>query len=313
MDKKQRIFVAGHHGMVGGAIARKLRQEGYEHLLERTHRELDLTRQADVEQFFASQRPEFVFLAAARVGGIHANTTYPAEFIYSNLQIQNNCIEAARRYPVKKLLFLGSSCIYPRDAAQPIREESLLTGPLEETNQWYAIAKIAGIRMTQAYRRQYGLNAISLMPTNLYGFGDNFHHENSHVLPALIRRFHEARIRGEQQVVIWGSGQPRREFLFVDDLAEAAIFLMRHYDSEEIINVGVGHDLTIAELAQLIQKIIGFSGELRFDPSKPDGTPVKCLDVSKINALGWKAKISLEEGITQTYRWFLDHQDSFRS
>ncbi|MBF0132352.1 MAG: GDP-L-fucose synthase [Magnetococcales bacterium] len=312
MEKHSRIFVAGHHGLVGGAIVRRLLREGYTHVLTAPRQELDLTRQADVEFFFKTHRPEYVFLTAARVGGIHANAHYPADFIYSNLQIQNNCIETARCYPLKKMQFFGSSCIYPRDCPQPIREESLLTGPLEPSNQWYAIAKIAGIRMVQAYRRQYGLNAISLMPTNLYGPEDNFHYEESHVLPALLRRFHEAKVRGDDHVVIWGTGNARREFLFVDDLAEAAIFLMHHYDAEEIINVGVGHDLTIAALAHMIQKIVGFSGAITFDTSKPDGTPIKRLNVSKLDALGWKAKTSLEEGITQTYRWFLEHQDSFR-
>ncbi|HIJ84602.1 MAG: GDP-L-fucose synthase [Magnetococcales bacterium] len=312
MEKNSRIFVAGHRGLVGGAIVRRLRQEGYENILERTHAELDLTRQDEVDRFFAAARPEYLFLAAAKVGGIYANATYPADFMYSNLQIQNNCFESARRHGVRKVQFLGSSCIYPRDCPQPMTEESLLTGPLEQTNQWYAIAKIAGILMSQAYRRQHRLNTISLMPTNLYGPGDNFHHENSHVLPALIRRFHEAKVQDSEKVVVWGSGTPIREFLHVDDLADAALFLMHHYDSEEIINVGVGQGLTIRALAQLVQKVVGYPGELQFDPSKPDGTPEKCLNVNKLTQQGWQAKISLEEGIIQTYRWFLEHQDSFR-
>ncbi|MBF0415519.1 MAG: GDP-L-fucose synthase [Magnetococcales bacterium] len=312
MEKKSRIFVAGHRGLVGGAILRQLRAEGYENILLAGRKELDLTRQTAVEDYFATHRPEYVFLAAAVVGGIHANATYPADFILGNLQIQNHCIEAARRYRVNKLLFLGSSCIYPRDCPQPIVEGSLLTGPLEASNQWYAIAKIAGIRLVQAFRRQYGFQGICLMPTNLYGPGDNFHHENSHVLPALIRRFHEAKLSGADQVVIWGTGTPRREFLFVDDLAAASLFLMQHYDAEEIVNVGVGKDVSIRELAEMIQRVVGYAGDLSFDTDKPDGTPVKCLNVDKLSQLGWRAATGLEEGIRVTYQWFLEHQDSFR-
>ncbi|MBF0110804.1 MAG: GDP-L-fucose synthase [Magnetococcales bacterium] len=313
MDQDSRIFVAGHRGLVGGAIVRRLVAAGYERLLLRSRSELDLTCQEAVHRFFAETRPDFVFLAAAKVGGIHANSTYPVQFIQDNLQIQSNCMEAAHRYGVKKFLFLGSSCIYPRDAPQPLREEALLAGPLEPTNQWYAIAKIAGIRLAQSYRRQYGFNAISLMPTNVYGPGDNFHLENAHVLPALLRRMHEARCAGAAKVVIWGTGRARREFLHVDDLADAVLFLMRHYDSEEIINVGVGEDLTISELAHLIRDIVGFDGALEFDTSKPDGMPVKRLEVARVQGLGWRAKTPLREGIAATYRWFLDHQDSFRN
>lgn len=312
MEKNSRIFLAGHRGLVGGAILRQLRAEGYENILLASRDELDLCRQDDVEGYFAEWRPEYVFLAAAVVGGIHANATYPADFILCNLQIQNNCIEAARRTQVNKLLFLGSSCIYPRDCPQPMVEESLLTGPLEVSNQWYAIAKIAGIRLVQSFRRQHGLNGICLMPTNLYGPGDNFHHENSHVLPALIRRFHEAKVAGSHEVVVWGTGTPRREFLFVDDLAAACLFLMRHYDAEEIINVGVGWDVSIRELAEMVQGVVGYEGALRFDTDKPDGTPVKCLNVDKLSQLGWRAGTELEKGIRVTYQWFLDHQDSFR-
>jgi GDP-L-fucose synthase len=305
MNKDARIFVAGHAGLVGGAIVRGLRAEGFHDLITRTRAELDLTRQQPVEDFFARERPEYVFLSAARVGGIHANNTYPADFIRDNLQLQTNVIVAAREHGVRKLLFLGSSCIYPRLAPQPMREDYLLTGPLEPTNEWYAVAKIAGIKLCQAYRRQYGFNAISAMPTNLYGPGDNFHPENSHVLPALMRRLHEAKLRGDARVTIWGTGTPRREFLHVDDLARACVFLMRNYDGEELLNVGVGTDVSIRELAGMIAKVTGFGGEVDTDPSRPDGTPRKLLDVSKIEALGWRAQIPLEEGLRQTYAWFL--------
>lgn len=304
MNKEDRIFVAGHTGLVGSAIVRRLRSEGYKNLLLRSHKELDLTRQVEVEAFFQQSKPEYVFLAAAKVGGIHANNTYPGEFLSVNLQIQTNVIDAAYRYGVRKLLFFGSSCIYPRLAPQPIREEYLLTGPLEPTNTWYAIAKIAGIKMCQAYWRQYGFRAVSIMPTNLYGPGDNFSLENSHVLPALIRKFHEAKTTQMPEVVIWGTGTPRREFLHVDDLADAALFLVQHYDSDEPINVGVGEDISILELAKLVAHEVGFEGKIALDPSKPDGTPRKLLDVSKITSLGWRARISLEEGIHQTYDWF---------
>jgi GDP-L-fucose synthase len=306
MNKSASIFVAGHRGMVGSAIARRLEAEGYARLLLRTRAELDLTRQAEVEKFFAEERPEYVFLAAARVGGILANSTRPAEFIGENLAIQSNVIDAAYRNGAKKLLFLGSSCIYPKFAPQPIREESLLEGALEPTNEWYAIAKIAGIKMAQAYRAQYGFSTIALMPTNLYGPGDNFDLQSSHVAPAMIRRFHEAKLAGAAEVTLWGSGTPRREFLQVDDLADAAIFAMLHHDSAQILNAGTGEDLSIRELAETIRSITGFEGNIAWDTSKPDGTPRKLLDVSRLAALGWKARIPLREGLEAAYKWYLD-------
>lgn len=308
MDERSKIYVAGHRGLVGSAIVRRLRAEGYTNLVTRTRDELDLCDQAAVYRFFKEERPEYVFLAAAKVGGILANSTYPADFIRDNLLIQTHVIDAAYRHGVKKLLFLGSSCIYPKHAPQPMREEYLLTGPLEPTNEPYAVAKIAGIKMVEAYRRQYGFNAISLMPTNLYGPGDNFDLETSHVIPALIRKFHEARVKGAPEVVVWGTGAPRREFLHVDDLADAAVFLMKHYDGETIINVGVGEDITIRELAEVIREVVGYTGKIVFDPSKPDGTPRKLLDVSRLHALGWKAKIPLREGLEQTYRWYVERE-----
>jgi GDP-L-fucose synthase len=308
MNKQDKIYIAGHRGLAGSALVRRLTAEGYTKLLVRSHRQLDLTDQRAVTEFFAGERPDYVFLAAARVGGIHANETYPADFIRDNLQIEINVIDAAWRCGVQKLLFLGSSCIYPRLAPQPITEDSLLGGPLEPTNEWYAIAKIAGIKLCQAYRRQYGWRAIALMPTNLYGPGDNFHPENSHVLPALIRRFHEAKVHAREAVIVWGSGAPRREFLHVDDLAEAALFLMRHYEDEAIINVGVGEDISIAELADLIREQVGYRGRIVFDTSKPDGTPRKLLDVRRLRELGWQARIGLREGIAATYAWFLAQQ-----
>jgi GDP-L-fucose synthase len=313
MNKEDPIFVAGHAGLVGGAIVRRLRQDGFNNLVLRTRRELNLTRQADVDGFFAQVRPAYVFLAAAKVGGIHANNSYPADFLRDNLQIQTNIIDSAWRHGVRKLLFLGSSCIYPKLAPQPMPEECLLTGPLEPTNEWYAIAKIAGIKMCQAYRRQHGFRAISLMPTNLYGPGDNFSLENSHVLPALIRKFHEAHTRGESEVVVWGTGTPRREFLHVDDLADASVFLMQKYESDQLINVGVGSDLSILELAELVARVVGFKGKVVLDPTKPDGTPRKLLDVSKLHALGWQARISLEDGVRQTYTWFLKNVANLRT
>jgi len=305
MKPDSRIFVAGHRGLVGSAICRRLRREGYSNLILRGRDLLDLREARAVDAFFSAEKPEYVFLAAARVGGILANSTRPAEFIYENLAIQTNVIESARVHGAAKLQFLGSSCIYPKLAPQPIREDALLSGPLEPTNEWYAIAKIAGIKMAQAYRRQYGFRAISLMPTNLYGPGDNFDLESSHVLPALIRRFHEARESGAADVTIWGTGSPRREFLHVDDLADAVLHLMLTYDEEGIVNVGTGEDVTIRELAEMIGSIVGFKGRLRFDASKPDGTPRKLLDVSRLNALGWKARIPLAEGIRSTYEWYL--------
>jgi GDP-L-fucose synthase len=306
MNKDARIFVAGHRGLVGSAIVRRLAADGCPNLLVRSSSELDLRSQPAVEQFFAAQRPEYVFLAAARVGGIHANNTYPADFIRDNLQIQTNVIDAAYRHGTRKLLFLGSSCIYPRLAPQPMPESCLLTGPLEPTNEPYAIAKIAGVKMCEAYRRQYGFNAISAMPTNLYGPGDNFDLEKSHVLPALIRKFHEAKLRGERQATVWGSGTPRREFLHVDDLADACVFLMRHHANGELVNVGWGEDVSIRELAEIIRDVVDFRGELQFDPSKPDGTPRKLLDVSRMTALGWRPRIALKDGIASSYRWFVE-------
>jgi GDP-L-fucose synthase len=304
MHKNARIFVAGHRGLVGSAIVRRLRSEGYENLLLAGREELDLCHQPAVDEFFSRHRPEYVFLAAAKVGGILANSTSPAEFLRDNLAIQNNVIDAAWRNAARKLVFLGSSCIYPKFAPQPIREDSLLTGALEPTNEWYAIAKIAGIKMCQAYRQQYGFPAISLMPTNLYGPGDNFDLQKSHVLPALMRKFHEAQMNGSAEVVVWGTGAPRREFLHVDDMADATVFLMRTYDSPEIVNVGTGQDLTIRDLAEMIGRITGYQGRLVLDASKPDGTPRKLLDVSRIHTLGWRAQIPLEQGVADTYRWY---------
>ncbi len=302
-----KIYVAGHRGLVGGAVERALRERGYQNLVLRTHAELDLTDQAAVRAFFERERPEGVILAAARVGGIHANNTRPALFIRDNLLIQDNVIDAAYRSGVAKLVFLGSSCIYPKFAPQPIHEDSLLTGALEPTNEWYAVAKIAGIKMCQAYRREFGFNAISLMPTNLYGPGDNFDLQNSHVLPALIRRFHEAKLRGDSQITVWGTGTPRREFLHVHDLADAIVHLLETYDAEPIVNVGWGEDVTIRELATLVAEVAGFRGEVGFDASKPDGTPRKLLDTTRLRALGWQPRIPLREGIEGTYAWFRQH------
>lgn len=308
MELQSRIYVAGHRGLVGSALVRKLTAEGYSNLICRTHRELDLTEQDAVRRFFARERPEYVFMAAAKVGGILANSMYGADFIRENLLAQCHVIDAAYRSGVGKLLFLGSSCIYPRCAPQPIAEDSLLAGPLEPTNEPYAIAKIAGIRMAQAYRTQFGFNAINLMPTNLYGPGDNFDEHTSHVLPALIRKFHNAKMARAEEAAIWGTGSARREFLHVDDLAEAAVFLMRHYDSGEIINVGAGVDIAIGELASLVASVIGYKGRIAQDLSKPDGTPRKLLDVSRLTALGWRAHIGLRDGIERTYRWFVEHR-----
>ena len=302
-----RVYVAGHGGLVGSAIVRRLGKLGCRSLIVRRSSELDLRQQAAVEHFFSEHRPEFVFLAAAKVGGILANSTRPAEYLHDNLAIQTNVIQAAWAHGAKKLLFLGSSCIYPKLAPQPIKEEYLLTGPLEATNEAYAIAKIAGLKLAAAYHAQYGFSAISLMPTNLYGPGDNFDLQTSHVLPAMIRRFHEAKISNSPSVTLWGTGTPRREFLHVDDLAEAACFLMENYDSPDLLNVGVGEDLTIEELAGLVARIVGYSGHIVFDASRPDGTPRKLLDVSRIHALGWRARISLEQGIASTYEWYVAH------
>ena len=300
-----KIFVAGHRGLVGSAIVRRLQAEGANNLLLRTRQELDLTDQAAVAAFFAQERPEYVFLAAAKVGGIQANNTRPAEFLYENLAIQANVIHSAWVHGAKKLCFLGSSCIYPKLAPQPLKEDYLLTGPLEPTNEWYAIAKIAGIKQCQAYRRQYGFDAISLMPTNLYGPGDNFDLQNSHVLPALIRKFHEAKLAGAPEVVIWGTGTPLREFLHVDDMADASVFLMRNYSEEQFVNVGSGEDLSIRDLAGLVADVVGYSGRIVNDASKPDGTPRKLMDVSRLRAMGWAPRIGLREGIEGVYRWYV--------
>jgi len=307
MHKDGRIFVAGHRGLVGSALVRALKAAGYRNLVCRSHRELDLADQRVVSHFFERERPDYVFLAAAKVGGIQANNDYPADFLRDNLTIGLNVIDSAHRSGVRKLLFLGSSCIYPRLAPQPILESALLTSPLEPTNQWYAIAKIAGVKLVQAYRRQYGFGGISLMPTNLYGPGDNFDLNTSHVLPALLRKFQDAIESRAAEVVVWGSGAPRREFLHVDDFADAALHLMLNYEDEEIVNVGTGEDVTIAELAALIGRVTGYRGRIIFDSSKPDGTPRKLLDVSRLRACGWQARIGLEEGIRQTYEWYLAH------
>jgi len=313
VEKGAKVYVAGHQGLVGSAILRKLISEGYSNIVTRSFQELDLRDQTAVNEFFKKEQPEYVFLAAAKVGGILANNTYPVDFLRDNLLIQTNVIDAAYRYGSRKLLFLGSSCIYPKFAPQPIKEEYLLTGELEPTNEPYAIAKIAGIKLCQAYNRQYGTNFISVMPTNLYGPGDNFDLETSHVIPALIRKFHESKIKGKDQVVVWGSGKPFREFLHVDDLADACLFLMSNYNSSEIINIGTGKDLSIAELAYLIKDIIEYDGNIIFDTSKPDGTPRKLLDVSKLFNMGWKPRITLEEGIRSTYSWYQEHQKEYYS
>lgn len=304
MDKNALIYVAGHRGLVGGGICRALRRAGYSNLLIRTHAELDLCDQAAVRAFFADCRPDYVILAAAKVGGIYANATYPAEFIYQNLQIQNNVIDSAYRNGAKKLLFLGSSCIYPKLCPQPIKEEYLLTGPLEPTNDAYALAKIAGIKMCQAYRKQYGFDAISAMPTNLYGPGDNYHSESSHVIPALIRRFHEAKLAGAERVTIWGTGTALREFLHVDDMAEACVFLLDKYSDFEHVNVGCQKECAIMDVARLIAKVVGFEGAIDTDPSKPDGTPRKLMDSGKLFGMGWKPKFSLEDGLQNAYEDF---------
>jgi GDP-L-fucose synthase len=305
MREGSRIFVAGHGGLAGSALVRALQRLGYRNLILRSRGELDLMDQRAVLHFFETERPEYVFLAAAKVGGILANSTFPVDFLRDNLAIQSNVTEAARRCVVEKFVFLGSSCIYPRMAPQPIPESALLTGPLEPTNEWYAVAKVAGIKLVQAYRKQYGMKGICLMPTNLYGPGDNFDLASSHVLPALLRKFHEAKLNGAGEVVVWGSGKVLREFLHVDDFADAAVHLMLHYDSDEIINVGTGEDLTIAALAELIGRVVGYPGRITFDASKPDGTPRKLLDVSRLHAAGWRARITLEEGIRRTYEWYL--------
>lgn len=305
MDRQSKVYVAGHRGLVGSAILDRLETGGYENLVTRTREELDLTDAHMVDTFFEAERPEYVYLAAAKVGGILANATYPADFLRENLAIQLNVIDAAYRHGTKKLLFLGSSCIYPKFAPQPIKEEYLLTGELEATNEPYAIAKIAGLKLCQGYNKQYGTEFISIMPTNLYGPGDNFDLRNSHVLPALIRKFHEAKERGEPTVTVWGTGRPRREFLHVNDLADACVFLIESYSGDVPLNVGVGKDVSIGELAELVRDIVGYEGDIIYDTSKPDGTPRKLLDVSRLHDLGWRAKISLREGMEQTYAWFI--------
>ena len=308
MEKNSKIFVAGHRGMVGSAIYRKLQKEGYQNIITRTSKELDLRNQQAVTDFFAVEKPDYVFLAAAKVGGIVANNTYRADFLYENLAIQNNVIHQSYLNGVTKLMFLGSSCIYPKLAPQPLKEDYLLTGTLEPTNEPYAIAKIAGIKMCDAYRDQYGCNFISVMPTNLYGLNDNYHPENSHVLPALIRKFDEAKNNGSKEVVIWGTGSPMREFLYADDLADACYYLMENYNEPNLINIGTGEDLTIKDLALAVKKTVGFEGELVFDTSKPDGTPRKLMDVSKLHNLGWKHQIELEEGLKLAYQDYLSEK-----
>jgi len=305
MNKDSRIYVAGHRGMVGGAIYRKLTHDGFRNLIAASSKELDLKDALAVDKFFNQERPEYVFLAAAKVGGILSNNTYPADFLYDNLMIQNNVIEAAFRYNVKKLLFLGSSCIYPKFAPQPIREDSLLSGYLEPTNEAYAIAKIAGIKLCQAYYKQHGRHFMSAMPTNLYGYGDNYHPQNSHVLPALLRRFHEAKEADKEEVIIWGSGSPLREFMFADDLGAACVFLMENYDQPEIVNVGTGEEISILDLAHLIAKTVGYQGRIGFDKTKPDGTPRKLMDSTRLHSLGFRHRVSLKEGIASTYEDFL--------
>jgi GDP-L-fucose synthase len=305
MNKTSKIFVAGHRGLVGSAITRALLKEGYRNLITRTHKELDLTRQSKVERFFSTEKPDYVFLAAARVGGIIANNTYRADFIRENLEVQTNVIDSAYRAGVKKLMFLGSTCIYPRECPQPMKEEYLLTGKLEPTNEPYAVAKIAGIVMCQSYNRQYGTNFISVMPTNLYGPEDNFDLKTSHFLPAMIAKAHEAKTRNKKEIIVWGTGRPLREFLHVDDLAGASLFLMKRYNQGEIINVGTGKEATIRELAELVCEVVGFRGRIVYDRTKPDGMPRKLVDVSRIHQLGWKAKIALREGIVLTYQWYV--------
>lgn len=309
MDQNSKIYIAGHKGMVGAAIARTLKQQGYLNLLTRTSSELDLRNQSAVQEFFEKEKPEFVFLAAAKVGGIVANNTYRAEFLYDNLMIEANLIHASREHEVRKLLFLGSSCIYPKMAPQPMKEEHLLTGLLEPTNEPYAIAKIAGIKLCEAYRDQYGCNFIAAMPTNLYGPGDNYHAQNSHVIPAMIRKFHEAKVGQHSHVELWGTGSPLREFMHVDDLAEACIFLMNHYDEREFVNIGSGQELTIAALAQLIASTVDYHGELRFNTEMPDGTPRKLMDSSRIHAMGWSSRIELQEGLRRAYQDFLEGEN----
>jgi GDP-L-fucose synthase len=311
MEKNAKIYVAGHRGMVGSALVRRLQSEGYDNLIVRTSGDLDLRNQQAVADFFASEKPEYVFLAAAKVGGIMANNIYRADFLYENLQIQNNVIHSSFVTGVKKLMFLGSSCIYPKMAPQPLKEDALLTGPLEYTNEPYAIAKITGIKMCESYRKQYGCNYISVMPTNLYGPNDNYDLNNSHVLPAMIRKFHEAKVEGKPFVELWGTGSPLREFLHADDLADACVYLMKTYDEEQFVNIGVGEDISIKNLAELIQATVGYEGELRWNTDKPDGTPRKLMDVSRLHSMGWKHRYTLEEGIKLTYQDFLSKVEAY--
>lgn len=313
LDKSYKIYVAGHNGMVGSAIVRNLKSKGYNNIVTRTHRELDLTRQAQTEEFFKTEKPDVVVLAAAKVGGIYANNEYPADFIYTNLAMEVNVVKAAFDNGVKKFLFLGSSCIYPRLAPQPMKEDCLLTSALEKTNEGYALAKIAGLKMCEFFNKQYGTDYISCMPTNLYGINDNYHLKNSHVLPALLRRFHEAKINNDKTVTVWGTGTVMREFLYVDDLADACVFLLNNYSGNETVNIGTGKEVTIKELAETVKEVVGFRGELVFDASKPDGTPRKLLDVSKLNNLGWKYKTELKDGIELTYKDFLENYANLRT
>ena len=307
MEKNSKIYVAGHRGLVGSAIIRELQKKGYTNIIGKTHKELDLMDSMAVENFFKEEKPEYVFLAAAKVGGIYANSTYPADFIYQNLQIQNNVIGSAHKYGVKKLMFLGSSCIYPKMCPQPIKEEYLLSGYLEETNEAYALAKISGLKMCQYFNKQYGTNYISVMPTNLYGPYDNFHPENSHVMPALIRRFHEAKVNNAKEVVVWGSGTPLREFLYSEDMADACIYLMENYEGNDFFNIGTGKEITIKGLAELIKEVVGYEGKIVWDSTKPDGTPRKLLDVSRLEKAGWKHKMELKDGIREAYKWFIEN------
>ena len=310
MDNNSKIYVAGHNGMVGSAIVRNLKEKGFNNIIMKTSKELDLTRQANVEAFFEKEKPEFVFLVAAKVGGIHANNVYPAEFLYINLMIEANIIHSAYKYGVNKLLFLGSSCIYPKMSSQPIKEEYLLSGTLEPTNEAYAIAKITGVELCKFYRRQYECSFISAMPTNLYGVNDNFNLETSHVMPALIRKFHKAKIEGDKEVIMWGTGKPKREFLYVDDLADACVFLLNNYNEEIHINIGTGEDVEILALAKIIKEIVGYEGKITNDLSKPDGTTRKLLDVDRLHGIGWKHKVGLQEGIKKTYEWYLENYES---
>lgn len=313
MEQNAKIYVAGHRGLVGQALVRQLNAQGHTNIVTRTSKELDLTEQAAVREFFDAERPDYVLDAAAIVGGIMANDLYPADFIAGNLKIQTNLIDTAYRAGTKKMLFLGSTCIMPRDAPQPMKEEYMLTGPLEETNQWYAVAKIAGIKMCQAYRRQYGFDVISVQPTNLFGIGDNFDYETSHMAPAMIRRMHEAKLSNAENVVIWGTGTPKREIMFADDMADACVYLMKNYSDEPFVNIGTGEDISITDFATLVADVVGYSGSFEYDTSRPDGTPRKLVDVTRLNKLGWQSKISLREGVERTYAWYLENDENLRT